>query len=218
MNGSELEHLSARFLEAQLAGDRVAALSIVLDDGLQKGASIRELHLGVIARAQLEIGRLWQENRVTVAEEHLATAIAQLALARLYPHLPRTKGSGKRVVIACVEGEHHDMGPRICADFLEMEGFDVRFLGADVPSESLAKMVAKEKPDVVVLSMTLPIHRNGLQSAVEAVRAVAPSVHIVAGGKAFSWDPKLGGGLDLFDTGVDVDQLVAATGRAAGLS
>jgi methanogenic corrinoid protein MtbC1 len=98
-----------------------------------------------------------------------------------------------------------------------MEGFDVRFLGADVPSESLAKMVAKEKPDVVVLSMTLPIHREGLRSAVDAVRAVAPAVHIVAGGKAFSWDPSIADELRLFDTGVDVDRLVAATARAAGV-
>jgi methanogenic corrinoid protein MtbC1 len=213
-----LETLSARFLKAQLAGDRVAALRIVLEDGFGQGVSIRDLHLGVIGRAQLEIGRLWQENRVTVAEEHLATAIAQLALARLYPHLPRAKSSGRRVLVSCVEGEQHDMGPRICTDFLEMAGFDVRFLGADVPSESLAKMIVREKPHVLVLSLTLPIHRKGLEQAVRAVRAVAPDLPIVAGGNAFSWEPRLAEGLGLFGTGTDVDELVAATSRAAGVT
>ncbi len=36
----------------------------------------------VIQKTQREIGRLWQENRITIADEHVATAISQLALAR----------------------------------------------------------------------------------------------------------------------------------------
>jgi methanogenic corrinoid protein MtbC1 len=42
--------------------------------------------------------------------------------------------SGKVVTLACVEGELHEVGARMASDFLEMAGFDVRFLGANVPT------------------------------------------------------------------------------------
>lgn len=202
--------LAQRFLEAQLAGDRSAALRVVVDDGLRGGMSVPELHTKVIRAAQLEIGRLWEENLVTVAQEHLATAIAQLALARLYPHLPREADNGKKLLLACVDGELHDMGPRIAADFLEMAGFEVRFLGASVPAESLVAMVKSEKPDAVVLSITLPIHAASLRATVKALRDAGLALPIIAGGHALHWDPALARGVDLAGTGGDAEELVAA--------
>ena len=68
------------FLDAQLAGDRQAALRVLVDNGLLRGIPIPELHLKVIQPAQYEIGRLWQENRISVAREHLARTRAQQEL------------------------------------------------------------------------------------------------------------------------------------------
>lgn len=210
-----LEGLAARFLEAQLTGNRAAALRVVMDEGVRAGIPVRTLHLDVIRPAQNEIGRLWEENRVSIAQEHLATGIAQLALATLYPHMPREAPTGKRVLLACVEGESHDMGPRICSDFLEMSGFDVRFLGADVPTKDLARMVQEWEPNVVALSITLPVHIRGLRLAVKGVREVSTDTPIVAGGYAFAWDRTLAKDLDVFATGVDVEDLVLAVKRAS---
>jgi MerR family transcriptional regulator, light-induced transcriptional regulator len=77
------EPLKNSFLSAQLAGKRAEAVRIVTD-ALDQGVPAREVQLRVIAEAQREIGRLWELNQVTIAQEHLATAIAHLALTRLY--------------------------------------------------------------------------------------------------------------------------------------
>ena len=81
---SDLDTLSARYLDAQLAADRAEAVRVILEDGLAAGASVSDLLIRVILPAQREIGRLWQENRITIADEHVATAISQLVVAQLY--------------------------------------------------------------------------------------------------------------------------------------
>lgn len=183
----DLDALARRYLSAQLAGDRREALRLIDEEGLRAGATVTGLQLRVIRPAQYEIGRLWQENVISVAQEHLATAISQLALAQLYQHLPRGAGNGRRVLVACVEGEQHDLGARMTADHLEMAGFDVRLLGANVPAASLGLMVRRDPPHLVALSATMPRH---LPRVVEAINAVCEAgggqVPIAVGGHAFA--------------------------------
>ncbi len=202
-----LQSLTDRYIAAQLAGDRTAALRIILEDGIGSDIPVAELYLNVIQPAQHRIGRLWQENRITVAQEHLATAISQLALAHLYPLLPREPDNGIVVVVACVPGELHDMGSRVVADFFEMAGYDVRFLGASVPAESLAAMVEESRANVVVLSVVMAFNLPGLREAVRVIRAIPEvSPYIVVGGPAIEMAPELAEelGIDLWGVSVTI--------------
>src|ERR671914_181512 len=85
--------------------------------------------------------RSWPGNRLTVAHEHVATAISQLVMALAYSALPRGPSNGRRALVACVDDELHDLGARMAADFFEMGGFDVRYLGANLPADGLVGMV-----------------------------------------------------------------------------
>jgi len=164
--------LSARYLAAQLLGDRREALRLLVEEGLGEGLDVTHLHLQVIQPAQIEIGRLWQENRITVAQEHLATAISELALAHLYRHMSRASSKGKFLLVACIEGERHQLGARIGADFLEMNGYEVLFLGSDVPVESVAALVKERRPDAVMLAMTIGTNLQALVATIARVREV----------------------------------------------
>jgi methanogenic corrinoid protein MtbC1 len=197
------------YLDAQLSGDRAAALRLVIDDGLGGGVAVPDLHLGVVQPAQREIGRLWQENRISVAQEHLATAISQLVVSHLYRSMPREPHNGRLALVACVEGELHDMGGRMGADFLEMAGFDVRFLGADVPTPSLLEMIDTERPDVVGLSVAMTYHLPSLIKAVQAIRAAhGRELPILVGGHVAAWAPGLQRALDVQVVGTNADELV----------
>jgi len=96
----KLEELRDRFLAAQLEGNRREGLRLIMEEGLDAGHSVPELHLGVIRPAQHEIGLLWERNELSVAREHVASALAQLALAQLYPHLPRAVPNGYKAVVS----------------------------------------------------------------------------------------------------------------------
>ncbi len=201
------------YLSAQLAGNRREALRLLVDEGVLRGIPLPTLHLDVIQKAQWEIGRRWQENEISVAQEHMATAISQLALSHLYRHLQRDPPNGRLVMVSCVEGELHELGARMASDFLEMAGFDVRFLGASVPTEHLVREVHETKPDLLALSVTMTYHLPALRQAVAAVREAAPSLPMAVGGLAFTWVPGVEAELGVPFFGKDARELVTSTCR-----
>jgi methanogenic corrinoid protein MtbC1 len=213
----ELSVLLQRYLAAQLAGDRREALRLLVDNGLLRGIPLQDIHLKIIQPAQYEIGRLWQENRISVAQEHLATAISQLALSHLYRHLPRDPSNGKVIMVSCVEGELHEVGARMASDFLEMAGFDVRFLGANVPTSHLVRMVREQTPDLLALSVSMTYHLPALRTALAQVQATAPRLHVAVGGLAFTWVPGLERELGVSFHGKDARELVASACRILGV-
>src|SRR3569833_2891959 len=153
----KLADMRDRYLQQQLLGDRRAALRII-DAALHDGASVDEVRCRIVQAAQREIGRLWQVDSITIAQEHMATAISQIAIAHLFQRSEFRGRVNKMVLVACVPGEHHEYPARLLADALEVEGYDVRFLGADVPLVSLIHSIETEAPDVVALSMTMLLH------------------------------------------------------------
>jgi MerR family transcriptional regulator, light-induced transcriptional regulator len=201
--------IAQAFRDAALGGDRTGALKIIGEDGPAAGLSINQLYLGVIQATQYEIGQLWVDGKVTVAEEHLATGISQLAIARLYSMMPRNTSAGYRVLITCVPGETHDMGPRIVADFFEMSGFDVRYLGADVPVDQIVDAVAKWSPDLIALSATMSYNLPAFRETVSALRSrFGHQLLIAAGGQAFELTPELLDELGIEIRARDASQLV----------
>lgn len=211
--GTPFTCLRERYLAAQLAGDQRAAIR-VLDDALRDGCAVQDLQREVVQAAQLEIGRLWQENQLSVAHEHMATAISHVALVHLFERAAPAQARGRKLLVVCVEGERHDLPARLVADFLELAGYDVRFLGADVPNDGLAALVAAERPDLVALSVTMAFNLGGLRGAVAAIRGRFPDLPLLAGGNALAWQPHLADELGVPIVGTRPDDIIAAVERA----
>ena len=211
-----LDDLRDRYLQAQLAGDRRKAVQLVVEDGLLRGVTIGDLQHHVIQAAQHQIGVLWQRNEVTIAQEHMATAISQLTLAALYERASVSARNGKKVVIACVEGELHDLPARLVADYLDLAGFDVRYLGADVPHDHLVAMVVTEQPDLIGLSVTMSFNVGAAKTAVQRLRA-ATTAPLFIGGHATTWSTNLVTELGVASSGNSPAELVAVARQLAGL-
>jgi methanogenic corrinoid protein MtbC1 len=211
-----IDDLRDRYLTAQLAGDRREALRVLVEDGLGGGAWVGDLQAGVIQAAQGEIGRLWQLNRVTIAQEHMASAISQLALATLFERATPAARLGKRLVLACVAGELHDLPARLVADFLDLAGFDVRYLGANVPTGDLVAVVRAEQPDLIGLSVTMSFNLPALRAAVTRVREVSARP-VFIGGHATRWSPSLADELGVAQAGDGVAELLMTARRLVGV-
>ncbi|MEO5634143.1 diguanylate cyclase [Gaiella sp.] len=183
--GDELERaFSDRFLEALTAGDPAEA-EAVGQAALDAGMAVPAIHSCVIAPAMQRIGDLWQSDAMTVADEHLATAISASVLGQLFPHgLNAPPRSRQRIMLAAAPGEHHVLGLRMAADALEGAGFDVLYLGADMPLDGLLNACRAHKPAVLGLSVTMPLNVPGLIREVEAVGALANAPQILVAGQA----------------------------------
>src|SRR5690606_27722777 len=106
------------------------------------GMPVQQLYLEVFQAAQRRIGDLWAENAISVGMEHRATAITQAVIAQLYDRFLPAAGSGERVLVACTGREIHELGARMVADFAEMAGYDVSFLGPVKSAEHLLEAVS----------------------------------------------------------------------------
>lgn len=185
--------VQAAYLAALLDGDRRRAFQVIAA-AREAGLDLGTFYMQVFQPSLREIGRLWQENAITVADEHLATAITQAAMARVFEQLARwDHGAGPTLVAACADTERHEVGLRMVCDLLECEGWQTTYLGATVPVEGLAAMVARRRPDVVALSVTLPPHLPRLRAMIAAVREAAGDAPplILVGGRPFLTDPSL---------------------------
>lgn len=189
--GGNIAELRRRYLRIQLTGDRRAALALV-NAAIADGVSVGDLQSQVVREAQREIGKLWEQDRVTVAQEHAATAISQVTLAHIYHHARAEPRNGASVVVACVAGERHDLPARLLADRLDLAGFEVIYLGADVPEQDLVDTVLLQRPIALALSVTMRSHLPALRSVIRRVRAANyRPVPIAIGGNACEWDEQL---------------------------
>jgi MerR family transcriptional regulator, light-induced transcriptional regulator len=183
---SPLWSLSSEYLNALLSarrGEAAAAIASALDGGV----SIRDVYRGVFEPVQQEIGRLWQMNKVTVAQEHFATAATQHIMAGLYDRIFTGARRGLRAVAMCVGGELHEVGLRIITDLLELDGWETWYLGASMPPAAAVQLCVEQNAHVLLVSATLPPHLTAVGDVIRAFRGrpeLAPA-KVVVGGRAF---------------------------------
>ncbi len=169
------------YLSSLLVGDRAACAQVV-NQALSQGTPIRRVHLDLFQASLYEVGERWATNQISVATEHLATAVTEGLLNELYSRLPSLERVGKTVLVAGLQPELHQVGGKLVADTFEMHGWDSRYLGANVPADELRRLVRELQPDLVALSLVIYFNLPGLRVAIDELRREFPLLPIVVGG------------------------------------
>ncbi len=186
-----LAGLAEAYLHYLLSGERQKASTLVLN-AVKEGIAVRDVYLHIFQKVQHEIGRLWQENRISVAQEHYCTAATQLIMSQLYPYIFASERNGNAMVAACVSRELHEIGVRMVADFFEMNGWDTYYLGANVPHESVIEALVKQNARILGISATMTFHIAEVEKLIASVRSSeAKHVRIMVGGYPFNVDTEL---------------------------
>lgn len=102
---------------------------------------------------------------------------------------PRLKGEvtikkrGK-VLIGTVKGDIHNIGKDIVTLLLEVNGFDVRDMGIDVPPEKFVEIIREFKPQVVGMSGLLTVAYESMKDTAMAIEdaGLREDVKIMIGG------------------------------------
>lgn len=107
----------------------------------------------ILLPLQRRIGELWHEGRLNVAVEHYVTKIIQQKLFSVMNQLPVNE-FGPRILIACPEGETHEIGAQAVAYIAATRGCHVYYLGPNLPTSELIAFCQRITPDLVLLSLT----------------------------------------------------------------
>ncbi|MEW6709734.1 MAG: cobalamin-dependent protein [Candidatus Riflebacteria bacterium] len=180
-----------KFIDALLSQDFGRAVKQA-EEHCETGNSLELFYQGSVKPAMYEIGNRWERGEISVAEEHLATAVAQIVVSTLQGKMfPVTKRRGRAVVAASV-GELHDLGARMISHCLEVDGWEVIFLGANLPLVDLINFVQKTKPEFVGLSVAMPYHLHYVKKVVDKFKAdpELSKVPLLIGGQVFSMFPE----------------------------
>jgi MerR family transcriptional regulator, light-induced transcriptional regulator len=179
--------LATNYLTALLQGKRQIGSSLILD-AVAHGTNVKDIYLQVFQPSQQEIGRLWQMNQISVAQEHFCTAATQMIMSQLFPYIFATQKNGHHIVATSIGGEYHEIGMRMVADFLEIEGWDTYYLGANTPTASILRTIEEQKADIVAISVTISSNISNVEELIKQIRMSSsnPGIKIMVGGYPFN--------------------------------
>lgn len=180
------EKLYNLYLEALLKGDRNRCHNLI-NELLDKKVDIRTIYLEFFQKSLYRVGELWETNQISVATEHLATAITEGLLALLYPQLFSADHVNKKAIVSCAVNEYHQIGGKMVADIFELNGWDSHFLGANTPLNDLLQFIQEQQPDVLAMSLSIYSNLPKLLKTTDAIRGNYMHLDIVFGGQAFRW-------------------------------
>ncbi|MBS4060209.1 MAG: cobalamin-dependent protein [Bacteroidetes bacterium] len=163
---------------------------IIVDGLMTDHYSVEEIYSDLFQRSLYQVGEYWERNLISVATEHMATAITENLMILLQPAIFTTERVGKKAVIATVAGEYHQVGAKMVADIFEMNGWDGFFLGGNTPGNELIRFIDENKPDVIGLSLTIYFNFPVLISGIKQIRHYFDDTPLIVGGQAFRWGVK----------------------------
>jgi methanogenic corrinoid protein MtbC1 len=188
----EADEMQEIFLSLLLHGDSHGCLKLV-EQSIQTADELKNFYLDVVWPAMYRIGLLWETNQITVAEEHLATAIVGRVMAALYPRFAQFTVSRGTAIVSAGPNEFHEIGARMVADFMEMDGWDVTYLGANTPATEIMEFLKRQKPFMIALSVATVFNLDYAQQMIKLIRETEETrdIKVMVGGLAFNTMPEL---------------------------
>ena len=124
-----------------------------------------------------EIGELWEQGRLNVAQEHFASHLIRRRLGGMARGWE--DGSGPKALLACPPSEEHDIPLMMLGIALAKRGWRITFLGARTPTDDLAQAVRSVAPAIVVIASPDPAMLAAMSSC---LREISKSARIAIAG------------------------------------
>lgn len=134
------------------------------------------------------VGKRFEQNVYFIPELILAGEMLKDISAEVKPYLKQSVDSKKtgKVLLGTVAGDIHDIGKDIVNFMLDVNNFEVKDLGVDVPAAKFVEEIKSFQPDVVALSGFLTLSYSSMKEAVDAIKnaGLRDKVKIMIGGGA----------------------------------
>ncbi|MFB5619841.1 MAG: B12-binding domain-containing protein [Nitrosopumilus sp.] len=136
----------------------------------------------ILKPVMYDIGEHWEKGKISIATEHVASNIAQTLVKIIMDRVP--KNTNKKKILICVpQGEEHHLGCDVLETYLSIKGFQVYNIGTSIPTESIINFIQNNKPNTVLVSITLDENIRAGQRLVKKINENT-NVSILVGGYA----------------------------------
>lgn len=184
--GEVIAELRRAWMSACTSFDEIGAEQVLTQAFALYPAEVVGLEL--LQKALAEVGEGWYRGEITVQQEHFTS---ELAIRRLEALIAATPPATRpeRILIGCPAEEEHTFSSLLLTLFLKRGGFNVLYMGANVPLGRLEGTVASTRPHLLIMSAQQLHTAATLLEAVQALRG--REVQIAYGGLVFNLLPEL---------------------------
>lgn len=184
---NDYKPLINRLVDSLLSND-YASCEAVINDALRMQFQPGEIYSHILSASMRKIGSLWHDGKISIAHEHLATQMTASIVDMVADKSPKLASNSKVAVIATTSGETHWMGAKVFSRLLELEGWEVHYLGYDTPQTDLAEYAHMQRADIVVISIVRDTYIPGTVEAINQIQALDPAPIVLVGGPATEKD------------------------------
>lgn len=179
------EAIYLHYLDSLLKGDKKQCIQIV-SNLVENNVNLKEIFIKLFQRSMYRIGQMWEKERCTIAEEHIATKITESLIELTTSKFLNVYNANKLVIITCIDKEFHELGARMVSGFFEISGWETLYLGSNTPPNCLIKLIKERNPDIIGISNNFYINIGRLQKLIEQIQEVMPELQILIGGQALN--------------------------------
>lgn len=181
------EPLLTRYLQPLLAGRRAECFTLI-ENALTTGKPPEALVTDVVWPAMAQVDRLFRDDRINTAIEHMAARINRTVADQLQAHLPRKPVNGRKALLLCADEPREELGAQMVGDLFQADGWDVYFVGGGVPDDEVLSLVGQLRPDALIIFGTLPQGAPAVRGLISLIRDVnvCPSMNIIVSGGVFN--------------------------------
>jgi len=162
-------------------------LTTDLDEKLSSGTPPLDIINGPLMTGMDEVGRLFNDNQLIVAEVLQSAEAMKAAVAHLEPHMEKGESSTKgKIVLATVKGDVHDIGKNLVEIILGNNGYEIVNLGIKVPPVELVQACKEHQPDILGLSGLLVKSAQMMILSAEELTVQGQTPDMLVGGAALT--------------------------------
>ena len=132
--------------------------------------------------AMEEIEQMYVDGEIFLPQLTSAVQTIKPSFEYLKNRMEPESPGGRKVIVATVKGDVHDIGKNIVSAFIKASGYDVIDLGKDVPTEVIIENVKKEKPIAIALFAMMSTTLPRITEVVERLKKLDMNVPVIVGG------------------------------------
>ena len=183
---------SDKLLAAMISSDRAGA-SALIEQAHAEGISSLDIIAHILDPAIVELGRLWDEDAMSLAQNYVAAKICQDALLRCIPEKQAGVLPKGVTVIGNIEDDFHSLGRKALGLFLSAAGWEVHDLGNDILAEEFLEKAIAVNACVIgcsAMMQTTALNIIKLRQLIDE-RGLTNKIKLAVGGAVFNWRPDL---------------------------
>ena len=176
-----------RYMDPLLKGQRRICRTLITE-ALDSGIKPQSIYQEVVWPAMAHVDRLYRDDHINVAVEHMATRINRTVADHIQTRLERTPKHDRRILITSAVGEAEEISAQMCADIFEANGWEVYFLGAGIPRDEMGSLVGQLQPEMLMIVGSKATDVPEIRQMIDYIREInaCPTMNVLVSGGVFN--------------------------------